>query len=250
MQYTIKLFAGLAEKIGESQITVEVPPASDTDTTQGSTSVTVQQLKDILSTLYPDAENFIRHSFAAVNQEYATVDTIIKESDELALIPPVSGGSGPTTSEQTPDGLYVITSDPLSAEEVIAKVTDNNHGATIAFIGTTREMTGEMQTVYLEYEAYIPMALSQLQRIGSHISVTWPGARCAISHRIGSVGIAETSVIIAVSSAHRDDAYAASRFAIERLKETVPIWKKEVWADGSEWKGVQTGPWNPIQPKS
>ena len=111
-------------------------------------------------------------------------------------------------------------------------------------------MTGEMQTVYLEYEAYIPMALSQLQKIGKHIADTWSGARCAISHRIGNVGIAETSVIIAVSSAHRDDAYAASRFAIERLKETVPIWKKEIWADGSEWKGAQTGPWNPTEPKS
>jgi len=250
MQYTIKLFAGLAEKIGESQIIVEVPSTTDTSSEEGKNPVTVQHIKDILSTLYPDAEISIRHSFAAVNQEYATVDTIIKESDELALIPPVSGGSGPTTSEQTPDGLYVITSAPLLAEEIIAKVTDNNHGATIAFIGTTREMTGEMQTVYLEYEAYIPMALSQLQKIGKHIADTWSGARCAISHRIGNVGIAETSVIIAVSSAHRDDAYAASRFAIERLKETVPIWKKEIWADGSEWKGAQTGPWNPTEPKS
>ena len=95
MQYTIKLFAGLAEKIGESQIIVEVPSTTDTSSEEGKNPVTVQHIKDILSTLYPDAEISIRHSFAAVNQEYATVDTIIKESDELALIPPVSGGSGP-----------------------------------------------------------------------------------------------------------------------------------------------------------
>ncbi len=241
-QYTIRLFAGLAERVGKSQVIIEVPQSQD---------ISVAQMKELLSEQYPDAKIMIQGAFAAVNQEYALADNIIKPVDEIALIPPVSGGSGiePSTS-QTADGLYLITSEPLQAEEVIAKVIDPNHGATLTFIGTTREMTGAMQTVHLEYEAYIPMALHQLQKIGDHIASKWTGTRCAISHRIGIVGIAETSVIIAISSAHRNDAYEASRFAIERLKETVPIWKKEIWADGSEWKGVQTGPWNPTQPKS
>jgi len=246
MQYTIKLFAGLAERIGQSEVTVNLSTPTDGDTT----SATVADLKAALTAQYPDAAQAITHSFAAVNQEYASVDNNIKPDDEIAFIPPVSGGSGMDKGAHTEDGLFVITDLVLSAEEVIAKVSDNNHGATIAFIGTTREMTGDMQTTYLEYEAYVPMALSELQKIGQHISQKWPGSRCAISHRIGEVGIAETSVIIAVSSAHRNDAYEASRFAIERLKETVPIWKKEIWADGSEWKGVQTGPWNPVAPKS
>ncbi len=247
MQYTIKLFAGLAERIGQTEITLNITSAMDGD----NGSCTVADLKAALTSQYPEAAQAIAHSFAAVNQEYASVDNNIKPEDEIALIPPVSGGSGADQNgAQTEDGLFVITSLALSAEEVIAKVSDNNHGATIAFIGTTREMTGDMQTTYLEYEAYVPMALSELQKIGQHIAEQWQGSRCAISHRIGAVGIAETSVIIAVSSAHRNDAYEASRFAIERLKETVPIWKKEMWADGSEWKGVQTGPWNPVQPKS
>lgn len=241
-QYTVRLFAGLAERVGQSQVIIE---------TLSSEELTVAQLKELLSKQYPEAKIMIEAAFAAVNQEYALADNRIKPVDEIALIPPVSGGSGiDTTTSQTTDGLYLITSERLQAEDVIAKVIDPNHGATLTFIGTTREMTGAMQTVHLEYEAYIPMALHQLQKIGDHIATTWTGTRCAISHRIGTVGIAETSVIIAVSSAHRNDAYEASRFAIERLKETVPIWKKEIWADGSEWKGVQTGPWNPTEPKS
>lgn len=241
-QYTVRLFAGLAERIGQSQVIIELPQSQE---------MTVAQLKQLLSGQYPEAKIMIEGAFAAVNQEYALADNKIKPVDEIALIPPVSGGSGTdANTSQTTDGLYLITSEPLQAEDVIAKVIDANHGATLTFIGTTREMTGVMQTVHLEYEAYVPMALHQLQKIGDHIASTWTGTRCAISHRIGTVGIAETSVIIAVSSAHRNDAYEASRFAIERLKETVPIWKKEIWADGSEWKGVQTGPWNPTQPKS
>lgn len=241
-QYTVRLFAGLAERIGQSQVIIELPQSQE---------MTVAQLKQLLSGQYPEAKIMIEGAFAAVNQEYALADNKIKPVDEIALIPPVSGGSGTdANTSQTTDGLYLITSEPLQAEDVIAKVIDANHGATLTFIGTTREMTGAMQTVHLEYEAYVPMALHQLQKIGDHIASTWTGTRCAISHRIGTVGIAETSVIIAVSSAHRNDAYEASRFAIERLKETVPIWKKEIWADGSEWKGVQTGPWNPTQPKS
>lgn len=108
-------------------------------------------------------------------------------------------------------------------------------------------MTGDQRTVHLEYEAYIPMALSTMKTIGDEINEKWPGTQCAISHRLGKVDIAETSVVIAVSSPHRANAYEASRYAIERLKQIVPIWKKEIWEDGSEWKGHQTGPWDPLK---
>ena len=108
-------------------------------------------------------------------------------------------------------------------------------------------MTYGQRTVLLEYEAYIPMALKTMETIGEEIENQWPGTLCAITHRLGKVAIAEASVVIAVSSPHRAHCYEASRYAIERLKQIVPIWKKEIWEDGSEWKGSQTGPWNPLQ---
>ncbi|MMZ69279.1 Molybdopterin synthase catalytic subunit [compost metagenome] len=91
------------------------------------------------------------------------------------------------------------------------------------------------------------MAVKVLAQIGQEISEHWPGAKCAISHRTGKVDVAEASVVIAVSTPHRDSCYEASRYAIERLKQKVPIWKKEIWEDGSEWKGHQTGPWDPTK---
>lgn len=143
---------------------------------------------------------------------------------------------------------YTITANKLDTDEILAKVIVAEHGAAIAFVGTTREWTHGQRTVRLEYEAYIPMAIRTMEQIGEELAERWPGTLCAISHRIGVVAIAETSVVIAVSSAHRDSCYEASRYAIERLKQIVPIWKKEIWEDGSEWKGHQQGPWNPISP--
>lgn len=240
MQLTLKLFAGLVDRIGSSVIDFELTGESPT------TSDLKQQLADT----YPAAAELIGVSFVAVNQEYAAPQQPITSADEIALIPPVSGGDGldPNETYRSQDGQYVITRAPLSVDEVTSKVITANHGATLSFVGTTREMTGEQRTVHLEYEAYIPMALSALQTIGKEIEERWPDTRCAISHRIGHVGIAETSVIIAVSSPHRDICYEASRYAIERLKQVVPIWKKEIWEDGSEWKGHQQGPWNPTTP--
>ncbi len=145
--------------------------------------------------------------------------------------------------------LYVITREPIRAEEVTSKTIRPEHGATLAFIGTTREWTHGKRTVLLEYDAYIPMALKAMERIGEEIARRWDGAVCAITHRIGPVHIAEASVVISVSASHRDACYEASRYAIERLKMIVPIWKKEIWEDGTEWKGAQTGPWNPMEDK-
>jgi molybdopterin synthase catalytic subunit len=144
------------------------------------------------------------------------------------------------------NSLYVITDAPLDITQVTNKVIDADHGASLSFVGTTREHTHGQRTVSLEYEAYIPMALKTMEQIGEEIAKRWPGAKIAISHRIGLVGIGEISVIIAVSAPHRDRCYEANRYAIERLKQIVPIWKKELWEDGSEWKGHQQGPWNPI----
>lgn len=233
MNLVIALFAGLADRIGSSQI----------EYTYADTSVTADQLKAALADSYPGAASLINSSFLAVNQEYARGDMLITEKDELALIPPVSGGESGLDEE-----LYIITADPISVEEVTRKVITANHGASITFTGTTREMTEGQRTIHLEYEAYIPMALSKLRQIGREVDEKWPGTRCAISHRIGKVDIAGISVVIAVSSPHRAACYEASRYSIERLKQMVPIWKKEVWEDGTEWKGHGSGPWDPSAP--
>ncbi|MCM3733779.1 molybdenum cofactor biosynthesis protein MoaE [Fictibacillus nanhaiensis] len=137
--------------------------------------------------------------------------------------------------------LYNITSEPINNQDVIDKVIHHNSGAVSVFIGTVREMTDEKKTRYLEYEAYVPMAEKQLEKIGEEIKVKWPDAKTAITHRIGTLQISDTAVTIAVSTPHRQDAFEASRYAIERIKEIVPIWKKEHYTDGEEWVGNQKG---------
>lgn len=134
---------------------------------------------------------------------------------------------------------YEVTSEPIVTQSVIDKVVCRNAGAISTFIGTVREITRGKKTLYLIYEAYEPMAVKQLEQIGTEIQSRWPGAKVAISHRIGKLDISELAVVIAVSTPHRADAFEASRYAIERIKEIVPIWKKEHWEDGSEWIGDQ-----------
>ncbi len=143
---------------------------------------------------------------------------------------------------------YRITHDVIDVNAVAALVSHPDHGANVVFIGTTREMTKGKRTIRLEYDGYEPMALRTLHQIGDEIADRWSGTLTAITHRLGTVPVSEASVVIAVSSPHRSAAYDASRYAIERLKQIVPIWKKEIWEDGEQWIGHQLGPWNPVQP--
>jgi molybdopterin converting factor subunit 1 len=237
MKLTVRLFAGLAESIGHTHITLIVK----------QTQITVEQLKELLIEEYPAAAQTIASSFIAINQAYASAKEYVLERDEIALIPPVSGGEAESVQHDlpVPNPLYQITHEPISVEKVSQTVITPLQGATLTFIGTTREFTFGKRTVHLEYEAYIPMAISAMQQIGAEIAAQWPGTLCAITHRLGRVALAEISVVIAVSAPHRVDCYEASRFAIERLKQIVPIWKKEIWEDGSEWKGHQQGTWDP-----
>ena len=240
MNLQIYLFASLAETLGKANITIMIE----------KDEISVEQLKKQLIEQFPAAATMIAISFIARNQVYARPEDMIYENDEIALIPPVSGGQGGEEfAVEMPAAtidLYTISSLPISVEEVTLKVIDSQHGATLAFVGTTREFTQGKRTVLLVYEAYLPMALATMKQIGDEIDAKWPGTHCAISHRLGKVEIGETSVVIAISTPHRADCYEASRYAIERLKQIVPIWKKEVWEDGSEWKGPQQGNWNPI----
>lgn len=221
---TVKLFAAVAQKVGRRELTL---PAEGR---------TVAGLLSDLQAEYPALQRLAGILMVAVNHQYVSHDCVLKEGDEVGLIPPVSGGSGPS------DPLFVVTDAPLSADAVAARVINPYTGAAVTFVGTVREFTHGRRTVHLEYEAYPEMAAGQMAQIAREIEEHWPGARTAISHRIGKLEIGEASVVIAVATPHRADAFEACRYAIERLKKIVPIWKKEVWADGEEWVGAQEGP--------
>jgi len=137
--------------------------------------------------------------------------------------------------------LFEITQEPLSIDDVIARLANPLNGAVATFVGVVRGETDGRKTQYLEYEAYPDMAEKQLRQIGDEIRERWPTVReVAIVHRVGRLEVGETIVVIAVSSSHRHEVFAATHYAIDRLKQIVPIWKKEVWTDGEEWKSEQT----------
>lgn len=220
---TVKFFAAAADAAGRRQA-------------EGDwAGLTPGQLMAKLQEQFPRLERLAPTLAVAVNREYAEADTVLKDGDEVALIPPVSGGA-------VDKPLFEVTEEPLSADEIAARVTNPHSGATLVFVGTVREWTKGKRTVYLEYEAYPEMAVKQMQVIGREIAEQWPGAQSAIVHRVGKLGITEPSVVIAVATPHRADSFSACRHAIERLKQIVPIWKKEIWDDGEEWVGSQLGP--------
>lgn len=134
---------------------------------------------------------------------------------------------------------FELSKKPIDIQSVIDKVVSRNAGAVTTFIGTVREMTKGKKTLFLIYDAYEAMAVKKLEQIGAEISERWPDANTAITHRMGKLEITDIAVVIAVSTPHRNDAYEANRYAIERIKEIVPIWKKEHWEDGEKWIGNQ-----------
>lgn len=135
--------------------------------------------------------------------------------------------------------MFIIQDEAIDAESVRQKVMDRNAGAITLFIGTVREMTKGKKTLSLQYEAYPAMAEKMLAQVGAEVEAQWPSTKIAVSHRIGHLTISDIAVVIAVSSPHRKIAYEANEFAIDRIKQIVPIWKKEHWEDGTEWIGDQ-----------
>ena len=182
---------------------------------------------------FGDLERFGRSLLFAVNQEYATRDTELKDNDELAVFPPVSGGAN--------QDFFELTTEPIDVGGVARRVVLPECGATVTLDGYAREWTKGRQTHYLVYEAYEPMALTEMQRLGVEAHKQFDIAHIGIVHRTGRLDIGETSVVIAVSAPHRQAAFQACEWAIRELKRTVPIWKKEVYADGEEWVTPQTG---------
>jgi MoaE-MoaD fusion protein len=229
MLLEVKLFAGAAQAFGAPVWRGELPDGA-----------TVADLLSLLSEEVPAAAGILRISFASVNHEYAATDTVLRAGDEVAILPPVSGG-------QDDDERFFISEEPLSVETLMKKVQSPLCGAINIFVGTVRELTQGKRTIRLEYEAYAPMAVKKMEQIADEIAERWPGTNVAMAHRVGVLEIEDAAVVIAVSTPHRAASYEAGRYAIERLKEIVPVWKKENWEDGTEWMGHQQGPWDPTK---
>ncbi len=209
----LKLFAYLRERLGKSEEEIELPPGT-------KVGVLWERIREQIPT-----EGSLRVLFA-LNGEYVDGNAEIKDGDEVAFIPPVSGGEGM---------VFEITPEKISVEETIKKVMDVGSGAISMFLVTVRRNSRDRKVKYLEYEVYLDMARREFAKIAQAIKEKWNIRKVAITHRVGRLEVGEISVVIAVSAPHRGEAFEASRFAIEALKKTVPIWKKEVWDGGEEW---------------
>lgn len=191
---------------------------------------------------FPGLARFGRSLLFAVNQEYARADHEVHDGDELAVFPPVSGGSAKAadsgasiTMDKYQYDFFELTTNPIDVGSVVRRVVLPECGATVSLDGYAREWTRGRRTLYLVYEAYEPMAHRELKRLGTEAHERFDIAHIGIVHRTGRLEIGETSVVIAVSAPHRHAAFEACEWAIKELKRTVPIWKKEFFEDGEVW---------------
>jgi len=207
MRVKVRLFAGLRERAGWAERELE----------------NVMHVEDVWPSLSlgPEPAGLLY----AVNKEYAARDRELADGDEVAVIPPVSGGT------------FRLSTEPLSLDAAIAEVRTDQAGAVATFVGTTRSESRGRTVDHLEYEAYEGMAERVMAEIAARLEQQYDLCEIAIHHRTGRVDIGEPSVVIAVSAPHRQDALAACKDAIDTLKEQVPLWKKEVYEGGEEWIG-------------
>ena len=209
MRVTVRLFAGLRERAGWSQRELELPDGA--------------KLGDVWNAL--DLGTQPRGLLYALNKGYADKSAALSDGDEVALIPPVSGGS------------FRLSGEALSLEAAVSEVAREEAGAIATFVGTTRNESRGRRVRWLDYEAYPEMAEGVMAQIAAQLRERYDVCEVAIHHRVGRVDIGEASVVVAVSAAHRADALAACKDAIDTLKATVPLWKKEVYEGGEEWIG-------------
>ena len=209
MRVTVRLFAGLRERAGTAKQELELPEGA--------------RVEDAWSALELGEEP--AGLLWAVNQQYVDKDRELTEDDEIAVIPPVSGGA------------FRLVDGPIDVGAVLAEVADERAGGIASFVGTVRAESRGRTVLYLEYDAYEGMAEKVMAELAESLGRKYDLCKVAMAHRVGRVEIGEASVAIAVSAPHRQDALAACKEAIDTLKETVPLWKKEVYEGGEEWLG-------------
>jgi molybdopterin synthase catalytic subunit len=245
----VHLFARYREAAGRERLEVDLP---EDGTVETAWSAVVDR--------HPQLRPYRPYTLFAVGHDYVAPDHRLQPGDELCLFPPVSGGStseGASTapSEPSPEDsvarakpareaadTYSVVEHPLSPDAIAAAVDHPGAGGVVIFSGVVRNETGGRPVKFLEYEAHAPMAEAKMREIGEAVRARWPGVkRVAMHHRVGRLEIGEPSVLIAVSAAHRQEAFEAGRYAIDTLKRTVPVWKKEHFEDGEVWVGLQGG---------
>ena len=218
MQINVKLFAGLKDIVG-----------GDLEESFEGTEVTVAQLTQQLATSHPKLEPYLTGLAVAVNEEYILGDSeLLHDGDEVALIPPISGGS------ETPH--YLVTADELDPKALRDLVRSDRSGAVVVFEGVVRNHHEGYDVERIEYEAYDSMAVKQLQTVAEAVLKELSVHDIAVHHRTGNVEIGEASLLVAVSSEHRAEAFAAALRVVDRVKESVPVWKKEFTPDGAIWQ--------------
>jgi molybdopterin converting factor subunit 1 len=226
MNITILLFATLKDLAGQNKLPLTLPDPA-----------TVDDVRTTLSALHPQLEANLKAAIAAVNREYAFASDAVHEGDEVAFFPPVSGGDDDTIYPE----VFRLADSPLDLDELVASITVPATGAVCVFSGMVRGETNKdgsvAQTTSLEYEAYEPMAIAKMKQVAAEIRAQYPLVQgIAIVQRVGRLEVGQNTILIVCASGHRDQGcFEAARYGIDRLKEIVPVWKKEVAPDGSAW---------------
>lgn len=222
MRVRVLLFGVLKDIFQRTEESLELAP-----------DATVSDLLSHYRERAPEKAGFFLSLALAVNQQYASPGDRLRDGDEVALLPPVSGGAETVVRKESYQ--CEIVRERIETERIVERMKQGEDGAVVVFEGIVRNHTRNRRTLFLDYEAYEPMALSQMNSLAEKALVNYRVREVAIIHRLGRLEIGETSVLIVVASAHRAAAFDACRFAIDTLKRTVPIWKKEHFADGVVW---------------
>lgn len=220
MRVTVLYFAVFRERLGRDEEALEI-----------AAGATVRDAVDALAARHAPIAKLRGQFRIAVNQDFADDDRALADGDELALIPPVAGGADPVRH-------VALRPDPLSLDRCVAAVTGAGMGGIVTFTGMVRRTNRGVTVEQLEYEAYGAMALREMTRLCDEIEAELPGVRLAVEHRVGTLVVGELAVVIAAAAPHRAEAFTACRAMIDRLKDRVPIWKKELAEDGSTWIGL------------
>jgi MoaE-MoaD fusion protein len=216
MQVTVRLFGSIREATGAKERVVTLPDGAR-----------LSDLRALLAREHPAFELMGERLRGSVNLEIVSSETPLADGDEVAFLPPVSGGAG--------SGRCSLSARALDVGAVVARVAGPDTGGIVTFVGTVRDASRGREIRHLEYEAYPQMAEREMERIADEAAARWPGVRVAMAHRTGHLAIGEMAVVVVAAAPHRPEAFTAARYAIDTLKERVPIWKKEVAIDGESW---------------